>query len=69
MHTITTHFELSDWLLSLYSWYQVYKEFIEEKAIMMKQEDIGLPTKMFVDPSRLSKELCPTCFIIYTTLT
>ena len=32
MHTVTTHFELSDWLLSLYDWYQIHKEFIEEKS-------------------------------------
>lgn len=32
IHKITTHFELSYWLLSLHKWYEIHKDFINEKS-------------------------------------
>jgi AraC-like DNA-binding protein len=32
IHSITSHYELSFWLLELYNWHEAYKEYINEKS-------------------------------------
>lgn len=62
MHTITTHYDLSFWLLSLHKWYQVHEDYISEKSYNIETGRYWFTHKMVRRSFMTIKRALPNMF-------